>query len=115
MQKLFCLFGIHEYKTIEMTDCFTTSYKDRPSWEPIKHIVWYQQCTHCSKRRLKDTVKKDSGFSTRHNGVEYARVGWVEFGKAYLGSGNSKTLPPLTNTPPAKRKPMLKVVNGDKT
>ncbi len=112
MKLLLCSIGIHKYKTIEMTDCFTTSYTDRPSWSSIKHMVWYQQCTCCGKRRMKDTVKKDIGYSTRHNGVEYARVGWVEFGKAYIGNGNSKTIPP---NQPAKRKPKLKVVDGGKT
>lgn len=112
MKPLLCLIGIHKYKIIEMTDCFTTTYTDHPTWSPIKHMVWYQQCTCCGKRRMKDTVKKDMMFSTRHNGVEYARVGWVEFGKAYIGNGNSKTIPP---SQPAKRKPKLKVVDGGKT
>jgi hypothetical protein len=109
LSKLFCLFGIHSYKTIDMTDCFTTSYSDRPSWSPIRHMVWYQQCSCCKKRRLKDTVKKDNVFSSRHNGVEYARIGWVEYGKMYKGNGESKMLPP---SQPKPKKPKLKVVEG---
>jgi hypothetical protein len=95
MQKLLCSIGIHKYRTIEMTDCFTTSYVDKPNWQPTRHMVWYQICMCCGKRRLKDTVNKDSIVGgTRHNGVEYARTGWVEYGKMYLGNGEVKQHPP---------------------
>ncbi len=110
MQELLCMIGIHSYKTIECTDCFTTGYSDRPSWKPIRHMVWYQQCDCCGKRRLKDTVKKDTVYSTRHNGVEYARVAWVERGRMYLGSGQEAK--PKSPTP---LKPNLRVVDGGKS
>jgi len=74
-------------------------------------MVWYQQCACCGKRRAKDTVNKDMMFSTRHNGVEFARIGWVEYGKAYIGNGKETTLPP---TAPKPTKTKLKVVNGGK-
>lgn len=110
MQTLLCKIGVHNYKTIDMTDCFNTGYSDRPDWLPIKHMVWYQQCACCKKRRLKDTVKKDSVFSSRHNGVEYARTDWVEYGKMYKGNGESKTFPPVA---PKSKKPILKLVKTD--
>jgi hypothetical protein len=91
MKKILCSVGIHKYTNVEMTDAFTTTYKDRPNWTPIKHMVWYQQCTCCGKRKVKDTVKQDLIYSTRHNGVEYARVAWVEHGRAYLGNEVWKT------------------------
>jgi hypothetical protein len=81
-QKLGCSIGLHKYRTIEMTDCFTTTYEDK-NWGPIKHMVWYQVCSCCGKRRVKDTVKKDTLTGSRHNGVEY--------GKVYLGKGETKT------------------------
>ena len=85
MQKFLCKIGIHSYRVVEMTDCFTTNYTDA-NWT-IKHIVWYQQCKCCGKRRVKDTYKKDTPSVTRHSGIEYAKVAWVEHGKMYLGSG----------------------------
>jgi len=109
MQKFLCMIGIHSYKTIECTSCFTTSYKDRPSWSPTRHMVWYQQCSCCGKRRLKDTVKQDAIYTTRHNGVEYARVAWVEYGRMYLGDGQE-----VKPKPPTPLKPKLKVVDGGK-
>lgn len=102
MQKLLCAIGIHKYRTVDMTDAFTTSYTDKPYWPPIKHMVWYQQCTCCGKRRMKDTVKRDSVDSTRHNGVEYARTAWVEHGRMYIGNGTWNATP--------KPKPAAKVV-----
>lgn len=110
MKPFLCYIGIHDYKTIDLTDCFNTRYTDRPNSLPIKHMVWYQQCSCCKKRRLKDTVKKDSVFSTRHNGVEYARTGWVEYGKMYIGNGESKTFPPVA---PKPKKTTLKLVKND--
>lgn len=104
MRKLLCMIGIHEFKTIDCTDCFNTNYTDK-NWI-IKHMVWYQKCSCCGKRRLKDTVKKDSIFTTRHNGIEYARVNWVENDVMYLGSG-------IVTEPPIK-KPKLTVVDGGK-
>lgn len=110
LRKSLCYIGIHKYRTINMTDCFTTSYVDKPHWQPIKHMVWYQQCLCCGKRRMKDTVKRDSIYSTRHNGVEYARIGWVEYGKMYLGQGESIKTDPT----PKPQKPKLSVIKGDK-
>lgn len=112
MQKLFCKIGLHEYKTIECTNCFTTAYADRPSWGKTKHMVWYQRCDCCGKRRMKDSFKKDTyGYSKRHDGIEHARVGWVTYGRVYLGKGN--TITPLA-PPPKPTKLKLKVVDGGK-
>lgn len=114
MQKLLCKIGLHSYKTIECTDCFTTRWEDRPKWSPIKHMVWYQQCDCCGKRRMKDTHKKDTyGLSKRHNGMEHARVAWVTYGKVYLGDGQTVT-PPAQPPKPTNKRPKLKVVDGGK-
>lgn len=111
MKKFLCSIGIHKYRTIEMTDCFTTSYSDRPNWQPVKHMVWYQICSCCGKRRMKDTLKQDSVYGkTRHNGIEYARTGWVEYGRMYIGNGLSKEFPPK---PKASVVP-FEVIKGDK-
>ena len=110
MQKLLCKIGLHSYKTIECTSCFTTEFVGSPGRLPTKHMVWYQQCRCCGKRFMKDTVKKDTyGFTHRHNGVEYARVAWVEHGRMYLGSGQE-----VETKPPTPLKPKLKVVDGGK-
>jgi hypothetical protein len=70
-------------------------------------MVWYQQCSCCGKRRVKDTVKQDSvNGSRRHNGVELAKVNWVENGVMYLGSGKSFKPQPI------RRKPRLTVIKG---
>ena len=105
MKKLSCYIGIHNYKTIDLTDCFTSTYTDRPTWGSIKHMVWYQQCADCKKRRAKDSMKKDLYHGGRHEGIEYARVGWVEYGKMYLGKNRGISTPP-----PVKTKPKLTVV-----
>lgn len=110
MQKYLCKIGIHKYVSMNMTNCFTTSYTDR-KWE-IKHVVWYQQCSCCGKRRLKDRFKKEVAFyDTPHAGIEYARVGWETYGRMYLGNGKETTLPP---TAPKPTKTKLKVVEGGK-
>ena len=107
MKKLSCYIGIHNYKTINLTDCFHSRYTDRPTWGSIKHMVWYQQCADCKKRRAKDSMKKDLGYREGgwHEGIEYARVGWVEYGKMYLGSNKGISTPP-----PTKTKPKLTVI-----
>lgn len=111
MQELLCKLGIHSYKTINCTDCFTTTFTDKPNWPPIKHMVWYQICSCCGKRHVKDTVKKDSLYSNRHNGVEYAKIGWITYGRMYLGEGKEVTFNPPA---PKPKKPKLTVVDGGK-
>ena len=88
-RKLLCLIGFHKYRTFETCDTFTTTFTNS-KWAPIKHFVWYDQCHCCGKRRMRDTVKDDSIYSDRHNGVEWARVQWVEKGWAYLGNNTMK-------------------------
>lgn len=108
LQRVLCSLGLHKFRTIEMTDCFSTTYVDK-NWGPIKHMVWYQMCSCCGKRRLKDTVKKDT-LSERHNGVEYARIAWIEHGKMYLGNGDTKPFLP----PKPKKTADLVVFKGGK-
>jgi hypothetical protein len=110
MQKYLCKIGLHKYVSLNMTDCFTTNYTDQ-KWT-IKHVVWYQQCSCCGKRRLKDRYKKEVVFyDTPHAGIEYARVGWETYGRMYLGKGQEVTLPP---TAPKPSKSKLKVIDGGK-
>lgn len=106
-RKILCFVGIHKYRTIDMTTRFHTTYADKPKWSPVHHILWYQQCSCCGKRKLKDTVKKDRIFKDPHRGVEYARVGWEEYGRMILDGDETRELPP---NPPKKSKPTLKVV-----
>jgi hypothetical protein len=112
MQKYLCKIGFHSYRTVEMTDCFTTKYTDT-NLGPIKHIVWYQICRCCGKRRVKDTYKKDTIGGTRHAGIEYARVAWVEYAQIYLGEGQVKKFA-VNQTAPINSKPKFTVVDGDK-
>jgi len=106
-RKIVCALGFHRWHTVDATNCFATTYNDMPRWEPRHHMVWYQQCSCCGKRRVKDTVKQDSiSGSERHNGVELARVDWVENGIMYLGSKGSFKVPPV------RRKPRLTVIKG---
>jgi hypothetical protein len=109
MQKLLCAIGLHKYRSVEITNCFSTQYTDR-NLAPIKHIVWYQRCECCGKRRVKDTYKKDTFHGGFHAGIEAAKVAWVEHGKAYLGAAHVIDY----TTPPLKKKPTLTVINGDK-
>lgn len=112
MRELLCYIGIHKYRTIEMTSCFTTHYSDKPNWQPIHHMVWYQACLCCGKRRMKDTVNEDSiDGRARHNGVEYARTSWVEYGEMYIGKGEVKQYP---HKHKAEIVP-FKVYDGDKS
>jgi hypothetical protein len=106
-RKIVCALGFHRWYTVDATNCFATTYNDMPRWEPRHHMVWYQQCSCCGKRRAKDTVKQDSiSGHERHNGVELARVNWVENGVMYLGSKGSFKVPPV------RRKPRLTVIKG---
>ena len=108
MQKYLCKLGFHKYVSLNMTACFTTTYTDK-KWE-IRHIVWYQQCSCCHKRKLKDNYKKEVIYSeTKHAGIEWARLNWETYGNMYLGEG--KTIKP---TPPEPIKPKLKLLDGGK-
>ena len=109
MQKHLCKIGIHKYVSLNMTDCFTTEYTDR-NWT-FKHVVWYQQCSCCGKRRLKERYKKEAIRSSSHAGIEYARLGWETYGRMYLGKGETATLPP---TAPKPTKTKLRVFEGGK-
>lgn len=111
MQKYLCMIGIHRYHTVDLTDFFTTTYLGI-SRIPIKHIVWYQACKCCGKRRVKDTYKKDTFGDTHHPGIEHAKVAWVEHSIAYVGNGQKKTYP--DQTPPKKSKLKLKIIEGSK-
>jgi hypothetical protein len=110
VQKYLCKIGLHKYVSINLTDCFTTSYTDR-NWLPTKHVVWYQQCSCCGKRRLKEHYKKEKYSSAPHAGIEAARLNWETYGVMYLGKGKTYTLPP---TAPRPTKTKLKVVEGGK-
>jgi len=111
MQKLLCKVGFHSYKTVEMTDCFTTEYTDT-NWGRIKHIVWYQVCSCCGKRRVKDTHENDTVSDKKHVGIEYARVSWVEHSEAYIGKNKVKKY--TNRLRQAKtNKPKLTAIEGD--
>ena len=114
MQKYLCKIGLHKYVSLEMTDCFRSTYSGKGY--VTNHIIWYQQCSCCDKRRLKENYKKEVkqvlGYNIReyhHAGIEYARVGWETYGRMYLGSGK-ETVPPA----PKPTKPKLKVIDGGK-
>lgn len=93
-----CAVGVHRWHTVNATACFATEYIDRPEWLPIRHMVWYEQCARCNKRRMRDTVKKDSLYGTgRHVGVELARVDWVEKGRMYLGTSHNSLMQTRNN------------------
>lgn len=112
LRKPLCLIGWHKYRSVDCTSFFHTNVTDKGVKQyTINHMVWYQQCSCCGKRILKDTVKKDMAFffDKRHNGVEKARVDWVEHGIMYLGNGNYKK-----PQPPAPIKLKLKVITGGK-
>lgn len=109
MQQYLCKIGMHKYVSIDMTDCFTTKYTDR-DWT-INHVVWYQQCSCCGKRRMKDNYKKETLSISSHAGIEYARLGWETYGRIYIGNGKERTLPP-TALKPTKTK--LKLIEGGK-
>jgi hypothetical protein len=62
---------------------------------------------------VKDTYKKDTFGRTRHSGIEYARVAWVEYAQAYLGTGEVKKYA-VNHTPLRTNKPKFTVIKGDK-
>lgn len=109
MRKYLCKLGIHRYVSLDITDTFTTKYTDTGC--TIKHVVWYQQCSCCGKRRLKDRYKKDTPFNGGpHAGIELARIEWVNNGFMYLGNGI--TIGPTAPEPTKKTK--LRVFQGGK-
>jgi endo-beta-N-acetylglucosaminidase D len=113
MRKLLCKIGIHNYESVNMTDCFTTNIKSKDF--KIKHIVWYQSCSCCGKRRLKDNYKKDIiGYmaNDKHAGIEYARLAWERYNNMYLGEG--QVLTPPSHPPKPAKTPNLKVIDGGK-
>ena len=108
--KYLCAVGVHRYKVVDLTNCFYTEYNNT-NWGPIKHMVYYQQCRHCKKRSFKTTHKKDTMNDTHHSGIEFAKIGWLEYGIMYLGDGEiRRTLQPQPPTKPGK----LRVVKGGK-
>ena len=108
MQQYLCKVGIHRYISLDMTDCFHTQYTDR-NWT-IKHMVWYQQCSCCGKRRMRDNYKNEAVASGwRHGGIEKARVQWETNGMMYLGSGFTKE-----GVPPKPAKKKLTIIDGGK-
>ena len=105
-RKILCAIGAHEWHTVGAANCFRTEWTNGTT---MHHMVWYQQCSCCKKRRLKDTVKQDCLYGLcRHNGVELARVEWVERGIMYPGPGKSIS----TDVIPIKKKPQLTVIKG---
>jgi hypothetical protein len=108
MRKLMCKLGLHKYVSLKTADCFRTVYTDK-NWT-IKHVIWYQQCSCCGKRRLKERYKQETYSSTSHAGIENARVEWETYGRMYLGSGQTYT--PTAPQPTTKSK--LKVIEGGK-
>lgn len=109
MQKWLCKIGVHKYVSLNVVDCFTTHYKDK-GWT-VKHVVWYQMCSCCGKRRLKERYKKETYSSTSHAGIEYARLNWETYGRMYLGEGKDVALPPPT---PKPTKNKLTIIDGGK-
>lgn len=115
MQKYLCKIGLHKYLSLEMTDCFRSTYTGKNYI--TNHVIWYQQCSCCGKRHLKENYKKEVkqvlGFTNKecHAGIEYARVGWETYGRMYLGSGKEKPAPP---TAPKQTKSKLKLIDGGK-
>lgn len=103
MKKIKCLLGLHQWQTVDLATGFHTIYTDVSNL-PIYHLVYYQMCKCCAKRRLKDTVKKDVFFGSRHNGIEAARVAWVEYGKIPNSGLTRRT------DPPTPKKPKLEIV-----
>lgn len=112
MQSFFCKLGLHDYVSIDMTGCFSTTYSDK-KWT-ITHLVWYQVCSCCGKRRMKDNYKKEilwGSTNDKHAGMEYARLGWERYGRMYLGVGKEVTYDP---TPTKPKKTKLKIISGGK-
>lgn len=108
-RKILCLIGLHNYKTVDLTHCFSTTYTDK-NWGPIHHMVYYLECKCCGKRGFKSTYKKDTIGVGHHSGIEYAKAGWIEHGVIYLGSDQKSYRP---NTQPPKEA-KFKVVDGGK-
>ena len=97
IRSILCAIGIHDYHTVDLTDCFSTTYTDR-NWGPIKHIVYYKRCSCCGKRITKSTYKNDVIYSgSQHAGIEYAKTAWEEYGTMYLGPSREYVKP--TNKP----------------
>lgn len=73
-------------------------------------MVWYQQCSCCGKRRMRDNYKNEATVpGWKHGGIEQARVQWETYGIMYLGNGIEQTaLPPK----PIKKK--LTIIDGGK-
>lgn len=107
IQPMLCAVGIHRYKTVDLTNCFYTVYRDT-TWGPVHHMVYYLQCKCCGKRSFKSTYKQDAHGESHHGGIEYAKAGWVDHGVMYLGDG-------VTRRPgQAARGGKLSVVQGGK-
>lgn len=114
MQSILCKLGFHAYKNVDIATCFTTEYSDRPSWGESKHIVYYQECDCCKKRRLKDNYKNEIVLGTRHDkhpGMERARVDWESNAIIYIGNGTKKQYSPH---PQKSKSNKLKLIRGGK-
>lgn len=110
VQKYLCKIGLHKYVSLNMPSRYTTTYTDRNY--TISHVIWFQQCSCCGKRKLKDNFKKEAflGSSAPHAGIEYARLGWEVYGRMFLGNGEEIAIP----TTPKPTKTKFKVFDGGK-
>ena len=108
MQQYLCKIGFHRYVSLNSTNCFNTRYTDK-DWT-IQHMVWYQQCSCCGKRRMRDNYKNEAVFSNwKHGGIEQARVQWETYGIMYLGNGIEQVA-----APPKPTKKKLTIIDGGK-
>jgi hypothetical protein len=113
IQKLFCYLGFHKYRTVEIAYCFTTTWTDRPEYPPVVHLVWYERCKCCRKRSARDSHKRDFPWSTtKHAGIEYAKMKWIEYGEMYVGGQRYITPNPII--PLTHKKTKFTVIDGDK-
>jgi len=108
MQQYLCKIGFHRYVSLNTTNCLNTRYTDK-NWT-IQHMVWYQQCSCCGKRRMRDNYKNEARVPDwKHGGIEQARVQWETYGIMYLGNGVEQVA-----DPPKPTKKKLTIIDGGK-
>lgn len=81
MKNFSCLIGLHKYKTFGYSDKYTS---ELCSSNTIKHLVVYQECSLCSKRRIIGDKAYWKLYDAMHRGIQIAQIEWVENRKMSL-------------------------------
>jgi len=100
--KLLCNIGIHQFKVIDVTTQYHTIIE--PDYN-IPHLVKFEICQHCGKRRVSSSFYEDlkayNPNVSSHKGIELAKIAWIDFARTPI-------------VPPDNTREKFTVIDGEK-